>query len=388
MTRVLVLNPGSSSLKLSLWELGQGEQLLWRGAAEHIAGEGAQVWLKPAAAGALQAQSRSCELHDIAGAAHAFFELMQAQPGPTPDVIGQRVVHAGPSLVGPIRIDAQLTAALQALTPWAPLHLPGSLAAIAAARARFPELPQVACFDTDFHRQLPERAQRLPLPDALWQRGVQRYGFHGLSYEHCVTQLGAALGARAVIAHLGSGASLCALAGGRPIDTSMGMSPGGGIPMSTRSGDLDPGVLLYLQRELGYQLAQLETLLERESGLRGLSGSTGDVRELVARAPADARAELALDAFCYAIRKQIGAYAAALGGMDSLIFTGGIGEHAASLRQRVCEPLGFLGLRLDGQANERAASVISRPDSSVCVRVLEADEDRMIARHAHALMRS
>jgi len=384
--RVLSLNPGSSSLKLALWELGEGEQLLSRGAVEGVGRADASVWLKPAAAGQAEL-SRRAQLQDMRAAASALFELLEQSRAPQPDAIGQRVVHGGPEHAAPARIDPQLTAALRALVPWAPLHMPGSLELIEAARERYPQLPQVACFDTAFHRQLPERAQRLPLPRALWDRGVRRYGFHGLSYEHCVEQLGQALGSRAIVAHLGSGASLCALLDGKPIDTSMGFSPTGGVPMSTRCGDLDPALLLYLQAEHGYSLDRLSALIERESGLLGISGDSGDVRELLAREAHDPHAAQALELFCYAIRKQIGAYAAALGGIDSLVFTGGVGERAAAVRERVAEPLGFLGIRFDRVANDRAAPLISRADSAVAVRIHHADEDRMIARHTYALCR-
>jgi acetate kinase len=269
---------------------------------------------------------------------------------------------------------------------WAPLHLPVSLDAIDAARQRYPDAAQVMCFDTAFHSALPELARRLPLPRALTDQGLRRYGFHGLSYEYVVTQLAENARGRTIVAHLGSGSSLCAIRDGRSVDTSMGFTPTGGVMMGTRPGDLDPGVLLYLQNAHGYDAHALEQLLERKSGLLGVSGSTADVKQLLQRADRDTHAAEALASYCYSIQKCIGAYAAVLGGVDTLVFTGGIGERSAWVRATVCQNLGYLGVRIDAAANTQNADRISTGESRCSVRVIATDEDRMIARHTRAVV--
>jgi acetate kinase len=248
-------------------------------------------------------------------------------------------------------------------------------------------VPQFACFDTAFHSTIPEIASRFPLPRDLFEEGIHRYGFHGLSYESIIYQLGKELPSRTVMAHLGSGASLAALKDGRSVETSMGLTPAGGIPMATRTGDLDPGVLLYLLRAKNMNVDSLETMLNRESGLTGLSGGMADMRELEKSAKAgDQKAQLAIDIFCLAIRKYIAAYSAVLEGLDLLIFAGGIGEHSAPVRSIVCNGLKFLGIDLDESANQAPHGVISWPGSKVLVRVVESQEDEQIARHCRTLM--
>ena len=274
----------------------------------------------------------------------------------TPTAIGHRVVHGGEQ---PVRIDDAVLATLDAAVPLAPLHLPPAIAAIRAARKRFPDVPQVACFDTAFHATMPEVARRYALPATL---GVRRYGFHGLSYEYICSQLTPAQLRRCVIAHLGSGSSVVAIRDGRSIDTTMGLSPTGGVIMGTRPGDLDPGVLLYLLRD--HSVLELTRVLEHESGLRALSETTSDMQELLGKQGDDPRAALAIEAYCLSVKKAIGGYAALLGGLETLVFTGGIGEHAAPIRARICEGL-------------------SVPE----VRVLATDEERMIARHTLARLR-
>jgi acetate kinase len=243
------------------------------------------------------------------------------------------------------------------------------------------------CFDTAFHRDLPELARRLPLPRALTDgAGIRRFGFHGLSYEYVLEHLGPAARGRVVIAHLGNGASMAAVRDGRPIDTSMGLTPAGGFMMGTRTGDLDPGVLLYLMREKGYDADRLDRRVNRESGLLGVSGSTGDVKSLLERRAEDARADLALTMFCYQVRKEIGAYAAALGGLDTLVFTGGIGERAAPVRAEICDGLGHLGVHLDPSRNAAHQSPASVPGAGCQVRIVNTREDLMIARHCRAVL--
>jgi acetate kinase len=293
---------------------------------------------------------------------------------------GHRIVHGGQFFLEPQRIDSQLVARLKELVPFAPLHLPAQIALIEALGAQRPELLQVACFDTAFHRKLPDVARRFPLPRNLWEQGVMRYGFHGLSYEYVVNKLDGALGERSVIAHLGNGASMVALKAGMPVDTSMGLTPTGGFMMGTRTGDLDPGILLYLLRQR-WSTQQLADLVDHESGLLGVSGLSSDMKTLLDSRSTNAHAAQAIQMFCYQIRKFIGAYAAVLNGLDTLVFTGGIGERAAAVRAEICAGLDYLGLALDAAANARNAEVISPAGSRCVVRVVETDEDLMIARH-------
>jgi acetate kinase len=253
---------------------------------------------------------------------------------------------------------------------------------------RFPDLPQVACFDTAFHRSMPALAQRLPLPRALGGEALRRYGFHGLSYEYVIGVLGADGRGRTIIAHLGNGASLVAIRDGRPMDTTMGLTPIGGIVMGTRTGDLDPGVLLFLMREEGYDARRLERLVAMESGLLGISAVSSDMKTLLERRATDPRAADAVASFCYSVRKQIGAFAAVLGGVDLLVFTGGIGERAAPVRGEICQGLEHLGIRLDPRKNADNAMSISAPDSACGVRVIPTNEDLMIARHTWATLYS
>jgi acetate kinase len=308
-----------------------------------------------------------------------------APAGEAPAAVAHRVVHGGPRYTRATRIDAAVAAELRALVPLAPLHLPAALTGLAAAADRWPDRPQVACFDTAFHAALPEVSRRLPLPEAVLGGEVRRYGFHGLSCAHVLWSLGSDAPARIVIAHLGGGASLTAVAGGRSVDTTMGFTPTGGVLMGTRTGDLDPGVLFYLARARGLSLEALERLCEREAGLRGVGGSA-DVRELQARAGSDPAAALALRMFAAAVRKAIGAHAATLGGLDLLVFTGGIGEHAAAVRADVCDGLEFLGVRLDATLNARHAGLVSAPGAGCAVRVVAADEEAAMARETRALL--
>ncbi|MET0385184.1 MAG: acetate/propionate family kinase [Polyangiales bacterium] len=388
---VLSVNAGSSSLKLSFWQVGGSqERVVWKGAAEGLGGAESRLWLRPGDAAASgnagsQAIDRRQPLADVGSALSALLDLCQERGIPAPAAIGHRVVHGGPAHSAPARIDAALLTEIRGLVSWAPLHLPAALDAIDAVTARFPDAAQVACFDTAFHRTLPELAQRLPLPRELWDRGVRRYGFHGLSYEYVVAHLGGDARGRLVIAHLGNGSSLTALRDGQPVDTSMGFTPNAGVMMGTRTGDLDPGVLVYLQASLGHDATSVARLVERQSGLLGVSGSTSDVRQLLERAPHEPHADQALRMFCYGVRKQIGAYAAVLGGLDMLVFTGGIGERAAWVREEVCRELGYLGVAFDAEANAKHARVITEPASRCSVRVVATDEDRMIARHTARL---
>jgi acetate kinase len=382
--RILSLNGGSSSLKLGLYELGTTETRLAAGAVEGIGTERGQCWMRDAAGQSLD--DAPGDFADSRVAVHAVFAVMETLRLPPPDAVGHRVVQGGPDLAPPERVDARLVAALRRLVPLAPLHLPAEIDAIEAVAARFPSLPQAVCFDTAFHRRMPELAQRFPLPPALWDRGIRRYGFHGLSYEYVVGTVGAAELRRAVIAHLGNGASMVAVREGQPLDTTMGFTPSGGFMMGTRSGDLDPGVLLHLLVHEGWDTAALECLVSREAGLLGVSGITSDMRTLLEQRAGDPRAALAVEMFCYQLRKHVGALAAVLGGLDTLVFTGGIGERAAPVRREVCEGLGHLGVRLDRVRNDAHAAVISVSDSACTVRVVPTDEGLVIARHTRAVL--
>jgi acetate kinase len=302
--------------------------------------------------------------------------------------IGHRIVHGGRRYRDPMRVDDDLLQSLGALVPFAPNHLPAEIALIDACRTRLPEIPQIVCFDTAFHADLPDVARRLAIPREADEAGVRRYGFHGLSYTFLMRELGkdGLDRGRLVLAHLGSGSSLAAVRNGRCIDTSMGFTPIGGVVMSTRAGDLDPGVVTYLARTSGASAEQLERLLSHASGLAGISGGISDMRELLSRENEDDRCRLAVAIYCYAIRKQIGAYAAALEGIDALVFTGGIGEHAAPVRARICEGLEFLDLALDDRRNAASERVISTTGSRVAVRVIPTDEEAVIADAGYALL--
>ncbi|HEY2735475.1 MAG TPA: acetate/propionate family kinase [Polyangiales bacterium] len=379
---VLSINVGSSSLKFALFALaGTREERLAAGSIDRIGQANSQL--------SLRLSDGPDQKHDVAfadqeAAIVGAFDTLQAQRLPPPEAVGHRLVHGGPDHFDPVRVDAALLEALRDAVQYAPLHLPSALRAIEVVSARFPALEQVACFDTAFHAGMPEIARRLPLPRAIHERGVHRYGFHGLSYEYVVSKLGAASLGRAVLAHLGSGASLAAVSGGRSIDTSMGLTPTGGIMMGTRTGDLDPGVIIHLL-DAGSDARALERTLDHESGLLGVSETSADVRTLLEKRAGDERAALAIDMFTYQVRKTVGAYAAALGGIDNLVFTGGIGEHAPQIRAEVCAPLAHLGIQLDPQLNDQNAELISTRQGACKVRVVETDEELMIARHTARL---
>jgi acetate kinase len=390
-TIVLSVNAGSSSLKLALFRFASTESTTTdRTATDPTAGEPlTELW------------RWSGEGLDFDGGLAA----LAAAGQPEPDAVGHRVVHGGTRFTAPVVIDADVLAGLVSLISLAPLHEPAAIAGIEAITAARPAVAQVACFDTAFHRTLPVEAARLPLQRRFWDAGIRRYGFHGLSYEFVVDHVGADRLGRAVIAHLGHGASLCAVVDGQSVDTTMGFTPAGGIVMGTRSGDLDPGVVLHLLAtdrvagevaEVGSpdRVAAVDRLINHESGLLGLSGSTSDMRDLLAaRAAGDGEAALAIAVFTRTVRKQIGAYAALLGGLDTVVFAGGIGEGSAVVRAEVTDGLGFLGVTVDSTRNAAVGRLITAaheqisPDGSpVEVLVVATDEDRMIARHTARLI--
>ena len=378
---ILAFNSGSSSLKFALYEFSaQGERLLLRGEAENIGAASTRFWLRAADANSIVDQLRTISDHETA-LLTAVNELKKINYG-TPSAIGHRVVNGGPRYSAPQKVTPQLLTDLRELVPLAPLHLPAEIKIMEAVASQLPQVPQVACFDTAFHRGLPELAQRFPLPRKLFDEGIRRYGFHGLSYEYVLQKLGpAAQRQRLIIAHLGNGSSLAAIKEGMPMDTSMGLTPTGGVMMGTRTGDLDPSVLIYLLREKGYDAVKLERLIDTESGLLGVSELSSDMKTLLAKREADPSAAEAVDMFCRSVRKTIGAFAAVLGGLDMLVFTGGIGEHAPPVREEICRDLGHLGVQLDPARNNSAEEVISASDSPCEVRIVPTNEELMIARH-------
>jgi acetate kinase len=361
---VLTLNSGSSSLKFGLYRAGASRtETLLTGEAESIGEESGKFHASDARGNALATEVRS--IRNQRDAIVQMERLLSSSGLPPPTVIGHRIVHGGPKLRRHCIIDDDVLKHLEAAVPFAPLHLPPALALIRATREHFPGIPQVACFDTTFHADLPDIARILALPKELYAEGIQRYGFHGLSCESILHQLGADPPDRIVIAHLGNGASITAVKGGKSIDTSMGLTPTGGVIMGTRSGDLDPGVLVYLARQKKMDAAMLEDLVDRHSGLLGISGVSSDMRRLHQSAPSNPDARLAIDMFCYYVRKQTAAMIAALEGIDMIVFTGGISENNAEIRAAICAGLAWV--------------------LPCKVLVLPSQEDEQIARHSWAL---
>jgi acetate kinase len=381
---VLALNSGSSSLKFGLYRVGPSRtETLLSGEAESIGGPDSKIHAQDAHANALLSEtvpipSQQDAISRIAG-------LIAGRKMSAPAAVGHRIVHGGPRLRQHCVIDAAVLRELEAATAFAPLHMPAALSVIRFAREHFPGLAQVACFDTAFHADMPEVARVLPIARELRAEGLQRYGFHGLSCESIVHQLANDLPHRMIIAHLGNGASVTAVKGGKSIDTSMGLTPTGGVIMGTRSGDLDPGVLVYLMREKHFDAAMLEELVDHRSGLRGISGVGSDMRRLHEAASSNVDARLAILMFCYCVRKQVAAMIAALEGVDMIVFTGGIGENDAAARAAICGGLSWIGVDLDEARNHSAHDPISGSMSRCAVRVLPSQEDEQIARHAWAL---
>jgi acetate kinase len=348
----LVLNSGSSSLKLAAFDIaGPGVRTIVRGQVDPADGE--------AAFGAID-------------------NALTQAGAPPPTAVGHRIVHGGPRLLRHCRIDAAVIRELEQAEPFAPLHVPAALALLASATARYPAQPQIACFDTAFHANMPNVARTLPIPKSMREAGLHRYGFHGLSCESIVHRYNGDVPARLVIAHLGNGASVTAVRDGRSIDTSMGLTPTGGVMMGTRTGDIDPGVLIHLIRSRGSDPIELERLLDKQSGLLGVSGLSGDMRVLH-ESPDDADAQLAVTMFCRSAAKQIAAMMTALGGADAIVFTGGIGEHDAIVRRRICDDLSWAGVALAVNCEETddgGCHAITRPSR----------EEEQIARHMRVLL--
>ncbi|HEX3494234.1 MAG TPA: acetate/propionate family kinase [Methylocella sp.] len=381
---VLALNSGSSSLKFGLYRVGSSRtEMLLSGEAESIGDKRAKIYAQDSRANTLLSETVSLPSQREAiiriGRFLADFKM------PAPAAIGHRIVHGGSKLRQHCLIDDSVLRQLEAATPFAPLHIPSALSVIRFAQEKFPGLPQVACFDTTFHAELAAVARVLPIPKELQLEGIQRYGFHGLSCESIVHQLGNDLPNRLIIAHLGNGASVTAVKGGKSIDTSMGLTPTGGVIMGTRSGDLDPGILVYLMRKKKFDAAMLEELVDRRSGLLGISGVGSDMRHLREAASSNEDARLAIQMFCYSVRKQVAAMIAALDGVDLVVFTGGIGENDGEARAAICGGLSWIGVRLDEARNGSANNPINDPASRCSVLVLASKEDEQIARHTWAL---
>ena len=389
---ILVVNAGSSSIKFQLFSVGERDRLqrLLKGQIEGI-GVHPRLFAKGVKGETLIDRTwPGADVPDVPAALAKVVEFLRAEIGSLPIAVGHRVVHGGPDYSEPILIDDAVIERLQAFAPLAPLHQPNNLGLIRTLRQRQPQLPQVACFDTAFHRGHPEIADRYALPEQFYQEGVRRYGFHGLSYEYIAGRLpelapDIAKG-RVVVAHLGSGASMCAIKAGKSVESTMGFTALDGLPMGTRPGQLDAGIVLYLLTEKGMSAGDIEHLFYYDSGLKGLSGGSNDVRDLLQSS--DPRRKFALDYFVYRIALFTGMLAAAMSGIDGLVFTAGVGENAPAIREAVARRLSWLGLELDPEANAKGAGRISAPGSRIACYVIPTDEELMIARHTLRVLRT
>jgi acetate kinase len=389
---ILVVNAGSSSIKFQLFEVGAGDRLRrkLKGQVEgirvhpHLIAKGAEGDVL------IDTSWPAAEVADVPAALGKVVEFLRAEIGALPIAVGHRVVHGGPDYSAPILVDEAVVERLEALSPLAPLHQPNNLGPIRTLLQRQPQLPQVACFDTAFHRGHPDVADRYAIPEQFYREGVRRYGFHGLSYEYIASRLpelapDIAKG-RVVVAHLGSGASMCAIKDGKSVESTMGFTALDGLPMGTRPGQLDAGIVLYLVTEKGMSAQEIERLFYHDSGLKGLSGISNDVRDLLASS--DARAKFALDYFVYRITLFTGTLAAAMCGIDGFVFTAGVGENAPAIREAVAKRLSWLGLELDPEANAKGEGRISAPGARVSCYVVPTDEELMIARHTLSVLRT
>ena len=382
--RILTVNGGSSSIKFAVFEVGDPLRRMLEGGIERIGSPEATLQAK--GVGPTDSVSRTVAAPDHAVAVGALMDWIAERRGRDAlTAVGHRVVHGGPKYSEPQRITAEMVHDLHELSPFDPEHLPEEILLAEAFHRRFPDLPQVACFDTAFHHDMPRVARLLPIPRRYEAQGVRRYGFHGLSYAFLMGELARVAGTeaaqgRVILAHLGSGASLAAVRGGTSMDTSMGFTPAAGVPMSTRSGDVDPGLVWYLARTEHMSAKQFNEMVNGQSGLLGISETSSDMRELLDREAQDVRAADAVALFCYQVKKWIGAFAAALGGLDTLVFAGGIGERAPAVRARICDGMGFLGIELEDTRNMANEGVISAATGRVAVRVMRTDEELMIAR--------
>jgi acetate kinase len=379
--RILTINGGSSSIKFALFEAGESLRRALDGSIERIGLPDATFAVKGS-----ENFSRPLAVPNHTAAVNLLMDWIEERSARDPlTAVGHRVVHGGPKYFEPDRITAAMVVELHRLSPFDPDHMPEEILLTEAFQRRFPDLPQVACFDTAFHHDLPQVARLLPIPRRYEAQGVRRYGFHGLSYAFLMGELGRLAGSetaqgRVILAHLGNGASLAAVHHGKSVDTSMSFTPTAGVPMSTRSGDLDPGLGWYLARTEKMSAKQFNEMVNFQSGLLGVSETRSDMHDLLEHETRDVRAAEAVALFCYQVKKWIGAFAAALGGLDTLVFAGGIGENAPTVRTRICDGLGFLGIELEEKRNAANEGVISAVAGQVAVRVIHTDEELMIAR--------
>jgi len=385
--QILTINSGSSSIKFSVYDCGKGvDTRLAVGMVNNIGVIGSESEFTVDSAG-VASRKVYPGLPDHDAAIKVILDWLAHSPYANAiGGVGHRVVHGGERFIAPSLMTAGLLEELRRLRPLAPNHLPHEILAIESVNRFAPDIRQVACFDTAFHRAMPQEAQTYPLPEDLRKGGIVRYGFHGLSYEYimsvlaAVAQVSESKTGRVIIAHLGHGASMAAVKDGRCMDTSMGFTPSGGLVMSTRTGDLDPGVIIHLLTEKGMTVEDVNALVYKRAGLLGLSGTSPNMKELLERSKADPRATTAVAIFCYQVRKYIGAYSAVLGGLDTLVFTAGIGENAPYVRLAACQGLEYLGVAIDPELNDKAAPVISKT-GGVTVRVIKTNEEMMVARH-------
>lgn len=390
--RILTINSGSSSVKLGLYEIEDAENLVLSGSLTRIGLKGGAFQIRDSNGNSLV--EKHVDLHDHEIAFKMLFEwLEQYEPKKSIDAVCHRIVHGGPKYSSPQQINPPFVSELKELIHLAPDHLPHEIKAIQASNNFYPGLTQVACFDTAFHQPMPRLAKIIALPRHYQQSGMLRYGFHGLSYEYIMQELRKEAGekvanGRVIIAHLGNGASMAAVHQGKSVDTTMGFTPAGGLVMSTRSGDLDPGVLIYLLEEKGVSPPALNEIVNHQAGILAISGISSDMRDLLDKESKETHAHEAVEFFCYQARKYLGALTAVLGGIDTLIFTAGIGENSPSVRQRICQNLSFLGIHIDAQRNVSNAAIISPDEAPVTIRVMKTDEDLMMARHTYALIQS
>jgi acetate kinase len=388
--RILTINGGSSSIKFAVFDSSRPPRRLLGGEIERIGLPGASIKVKSARPE--ECFVRPLKTSDQATAVSALLAWIEQRQGPEAvTAVGHRVVHGGPDYAQPQRITERMLAELRRLSPVDPEHLPEEISLTEALHRGLPHVPQVACFDTAFHHDLPRVARLLPIPRRYDALGVRRYGFHGLSYAFLMEELARLAGeeaarGRVILAHLGNGASLAAVHDGKSVDTSMSFTPTAGVPMSTRSGDLDPGLAGYLARTEGMSAGQFSEMSRAESGLLGISETSSDMRDLLEREALDVRAAEAVAVFCYQVKKCIGSFVAALGGLDTLIFSGGIGENATVVRSRICAGLGCFGIELDERSNASGEGVISAPAGRVSVRVIRTDEERMIAKYVSSVL--
>ncbi|NTU53970.1 MAG: acetate/propionate family kinase [Chlorobiaceae bacterium] len=386
---ILAVNTGSSSIKFSLYESGRKEELLFSGSLTRIGLPDGRFSVMDAEGRYLDSVRVEAADHEAA-CQHVFSWVMNHGPG-IPDAVGHRVVHGGPRHTAPEMVTPELLDSVADLIPYAPEHLPQALNAIRYAASELPGVFQVACFDTAFHSTMPPVARICPIPEEYRREGVQRYGFHGLSYDYIVSELQSqgdrfARKGRVILAHLGHGASMAAVLDGRSVETTMGFSPAGGLVMSTRTGDLDPGVVLFLLQQGHLDVDGLRNMVNKQSGLLGVSGLSADMRDLLDAEKSNESAKLAVELFCYSARKHIGALAAALGGLDMILFTGGIGIHSPEIRGRICLGLGFLGVNVDEGKNRSRSGTISTDTSQVVVKVMETNEEVMIVRQTRSVL--